>query len=97
YGSPHWSRDGSAIYATRQKLVAPGGASIQEAVKIPLAGGPIEAMTALGRNVADVREGDDGRLYWSEATGHSMRLVRAPLADLAKVERLPLPVMSQFQ
>jgi len=47
--------------------------------------------------VADVREGADAMLYWGEsAPGHAMRLLRAPLADLARADRLPLPPVSHY-
>jgi Tol biopolymer transport system component/DNA-binding winged helix-turn-helix (wHTH) protein len=97
YGSPHWSRDGRSIYATRQKLIAPGGAPIQEAVRIAVDGGAVELLSSLGQKVGDVMEGDDGRLYWGEVATNSMRVSRAPLGELKRAERLPLPLVSLFQ
>lgn len=97
YMRPHWSGDGRAVLAVRITAGA-AGASIQEAVRLPAAGGRAEVLTALGQSVNDVRESRDGRwLYWGEASGHAMRLLRAPAADPARSERLPLPLVSQYQ
>ena len=97
YGSPHWSRDGRFVYATRQTQPGGGAAPIDEAVRIPAGGGPAEVLAALGRKVGDLAEGEDGKLYWGELSGHAMRLARAPVADLARAERLPLPLVNQFK
>jgi DNA-binding winged helix-turn-helix (wHTH) protein/dipeptidyl aminopeptidase/acylaminoacyl peptidase len=96
YGSPHWSADGRSVYAVRM-LSASGNTSVQEAVRIPADGGPAEVLAPLGHSINDVREGDDGKLYWAELAGHAMRLLRAPLDNLAQSERLPLPLVSQYQ
>ena len=45
----------------------------------------------------DVREGGDGKLYWGELSAHAMRLMRAPLGDLAHPERLPTPLVTNYQ
>jgi hypothetical protein len=96
YSSPHWSRDGRSVYAVRT-WAATGNASVQEAVRIPAEGGTAEVLATLGHAANDVREGADGKLYWGELAGHAMRLLRAPLDDLAHSERLPLPLVSQYQ
>ena len=93
---PHWSPDGRFVYGVRT-IAAAGSASPSEAVRFPAAGGPVEVLAALGRSVGDVREGPGGILYWGEAADHALRLMRAPLADLAHPERLPLPLVSQDQ
>jgi DNA-binding winged helix-turn-helix (wHTH) protein len=96
YLRPHWSPDGRSIYAVRT-LAAAGSASPSEAVRVAATGGPAEVLAALGRSVGDVREGPGGMLYWGEAADHALRLMRAPLADLAHPERLPLPLVSHYQ
>ena len=96
YGSPHWSADGRSVYAVRM-LTAAANTSVQEAVRIPAEGGPAEVLAPLGHSINDVREGDDGKLYWAELSDHAMRLLRAPLANLGQAERLPLPLVSQYQ
>ena len=95
YLRPHWSADGRSIYAIRTALAL--GAGQQEAVRIPVDGGPAEILAQLGHAVNDVRDGGDGRLYWGELSAHAMRLMRAPLGDLAHAERLPTPVVSNYQ
>lgn len=95
YLRPHWSADGRSVYAIRSSLAL--GAGQQEAVRIPVAGGPAEILAPLGHAVNDVREGGDGKLYWGELSAHAMRLMRAPLDDLAHPERLPTPLVSNYQ
>jgi dipeptidyl aminopeptidase/acylaminoacyl peptidase len=95
YLRPHWSSDGRSIYAIRSALSL--GAGVQEAVRIPVDGGPAEILAPLGHTVNDVREGGDGKLYWGELSSHAMRLMRAPLGDLAHPERLPTPLVSNYQ
>lgn len=95
YLRPHWSDDGRQVYAIRSTADR-GGAAVQEAVRIPADGGPGEVLATLGRAVNDVREGGDGNLYWGEISGNAMRLMRAPVGDLARGERLPLPMVSQY-
>jgi len=94
YLRPHWSADGRSIYAVRTGNLP---AMAQEAVRIPSGGGTAEVLTGVGHAAIDVREGGDGKLYWGELAGNAMRLVRAPLAALDQVERLPLPLVSQYQ
>lgn len=96
YLRPHWAADGRSVYAVRTSLGLTG-ASAQEAVRLPIDGGPAEVLAPLGRAVNDVRDGGDGKLYWGELSAHAMRLMRAPLGDLAHPERLPMPLVSQYQ
>ncbi len=96
YMRPHWSADGRWVYAVRT-TANPGGIAIQEGIRIPAEGGTAEVLANLGRAVNDVRDGGDGNLYWGELSGNVMRLMRAPLTQLDKGERLPLPLMSQYQ
>jgi len=95
YAGPHWSADGKALYAVRTQSAA-GNAASSEGVRIPLDGAPVQVLP-LGSAVKDVREGGDGMLYWGEAAGHAMRLMRAPLADPSRWERLALPLVSHYQ
>jgi DNA-binding winged helix-turn-helix (wHTH) protein/Tol biopolymer transport system component len=95
YLRPHWSTDGRAVYAVRTSLDLAAGA--QEAVRIPLDGKPIEVLVPLGHSVNDVRDGADGKVYWGELSAHAMRLMRAPANELAHPERLPLPLVTQYQ
>lgn len=93
YLRPHWSSDGRSILATRAPA---SGAPGQEAVRVPADGGTPQVLAGPGREVIDVREGGDGRLYWGELSGYAMRLMRAPLAGGAP-ERLALPLVAQYQ
>jgi hypothetical protein len=95
YSRPHWSIDGRSVYAVRT-VAAAGNLAYSEAVRIAAEGGTVETLP-LGRSVKDVREGGDGMLYWGETAGHAMRLLRAPLGDLARPERLPVPLVSHYQ
>jgi hypothetical protein len=96
YLRPHWSADGRSVYAIRHQQLADGSAN-QAAVRIHADGGPAEVLAALGQGVNDVREGGDGKLYWGEISGPAMRLLRAPIGELAQAERLPWPLVSQYQ
>jgi dipeptidyl aminopeptidase/acylaminoacyl peptidase len=95
YIRPRWSADGRSLYAIR----SPVGALVSsQAVRLDLERGTSEVLEALGRAVADVRESADGQwLYFGETSGHAMRLMRAPLAHLARAERLPVPMAAEFQ
>jgi hypothetical protein len=95
YMRPHWTADGRAIHAVRFTLRA-RGEPVRESVRIPLDGGAAEVLTLPGP-VNDVRESRDGRwLYWGVLEGDAMRLWRAPRGDPARAERLPLPVVAQY-
>jgi DNA-binding winged helix-turn-helix (wHTH) protein/Tol biopolymer transport system component len=96
YMRPHWSPDGRFVYAVRTGVQGKGTAP-QEAVRIPVDGGAAELLASLGSAVNDVRETHDGRaLVWAELSGHAMRLMRAPVEAPARAERLPWPLVSQF-
>jgi hypothetical protein len=93
---PHWSADGRSVLAVR--IGTRDAAAVQEAVRIDVASGRVEALRALGTQVSDVQETRDGRwLLWGEPAGHAMRLLRAPLGEPARAERLPLPLVAQHQ
>lgn len=95
YMRPHWSADGRFVYAVRGGVQGRG--TRQEGVRIPADGGPPEVLATLGAAVNDVRETRDGRwLLWAELSGYAMRLMRSPIDDPAKSERLPWPLVSQF-
>jgi len=97
YFRPHWSADGRFVYAIRT-AVQRAGPPRQEAVRIAADGGALHVLNTLGGTVNDVRETADGRfLLWGELSGYSMRLLRAPISDPTRVERLPWPLVSQFQ
>ena len=96
YLRPHWSVDGRSIHAVRTTTDA-GGADVHEGVRIPLDGSPMEVLASLGRAVADVREGADGHLYWGERAANAIRLMRAPVGELARTERLPFPLAANYQ
>ena len=96
YMRPHWSADGRFVYAVRSGVRA-RGTPPQEGVRIPADGGSPELLAALGTAVNDVRETRDGRaLFWGELSGHAMRLMRAPIEAPERSERLPWPLVSQF-
>jgi Tol biopolymer transport system component/DNA-binding winged helix-turn-helix (wHTH) protein len=97
YATPHWSRDGRYVYAARYVLRKPAGTTLDQVVRIPAGGGPAEQLAALGDRVDDVLVAEDGRVYFAERDGHAMRLSRAPLGDLSRIERLPLPVVSRYR
>ncbi|APV49675.1 hypothetical protein BWI17_08280 [Betaproteobacteria bacterium GR16-43] len=93
---PHWSADGQALHAVR----IPIGPlrTRQQAVRIEPGSGKYEVLEALGTEVIDVRESRDGKwIYLGESAGSAMRLVRAKASNLREVERLPLPLVSEYQ
>jgi hypothetical protein len=95
FAQPHWSHDGRALYAVRGSVDATD--TTQRAVRIDLQSGRIDVLAAMGDQVGDVRETDDGQsLYFGVASGPLMQLWRAPLAEPAKRERLPLPLVDAF-
>jgi DNA-binding winged helix-turn-helix (wHTH) protein/Tol biopolymer transport system component len=97
YMRPHWSADGRSVYAVRTAVQGKGTVP-QEGVRIPADGGPVELLVALGSAVNDVRETGDGRaFFWADISGgHAMRLMRAPIDAPARSERMPWPLVSQF-
>ena len=95
YSRPHWSADGSTVYATRAAVGGRAPAA-QEAVRIPASGGAIEVLS-LGGTAVDVRESRDGRwLYWAVPAGNALTLWRAPRNQPSASQRLPLPPVSHF-
>ncbi|MFO1322919.1 MAG: winged helix-turn-helix domain-containing protein [Burkholderiales bacterium] len=96
YLRPHWSLDGTAIYAVRSSRRDDGG-RVQQAIRVALADGQAQVLTALGDAVFDVREADGGRsLIVGEITGNAARVLRVPAAGGA-AERLPLPLAGEYQ
>jgi DNA-binding winged helix-turn-helix (wHTH) protein/Tol biopolymer transport system component len=96
YTRPRWSSDGATVLAVRTTQDGNGRAT-QQAVRVAAGGGPVQVLAELGTAVTDVRETRDGRhLVWGEASGHAMRLLRAPAASPGRSERLPLPLVSHF-
>ncbi len=95
YVNAHWSHDGRKLYSMRIGATPPHA---QSAVRIDVATGATERLDALGTEVFDVFPDRSGRyLYYSiAAAGQAMQLMRAPLADLARQERLPLPLAGSF-
>jgi DNA-binding winged helix-turn-helix (wHTH) protein/Tol biopolymer transport system component len=95
YSRPHWSADGSAVYATRVAVGGRGPAA-SEAVRIPASGGPIEVLAATGA-AADIRESRDGKwLYSAVPAANALSLWRAPRGQPGASQRLPLPPVSHF-
>jgi Tol biopolymer transport system component/DNA-binding winged helix-turn-helix (wHTH) protein len=94
YVNAHWSHDGRKLYSMRIGAAPPHA---QSAVRIDVATGATERLDALGTEVSDIFPDRDGRyLYYSTAAGPAMQLMRAPLADLNRQEKLPLPLGSSF-
>ena len=97
YMRPHWSADGKSIHAVRVDRRA-GAPTVQQGLRILYPSGAVEVLTALGNEVVDVRDTDGGRaLIVGETTGSAVRVLRAPRDDLAARERLPLPLVSEYQ
>jgi DNA-binding winged helix-turn-helix (wHTH) protein/Tol biopolymer transport system component len=92
---PHWSFDGRALYAVRQKLGpidAPTGA-----VRIDPETGAVHSLDALGAWVTDVRDTADGRmLYFGVQEGQVMQMWRAPVDAPARREALALPKVMDY-
>ena len=95
YINAHWSHDGRKLYSMRIGAAPPHA---QSAVRIDVATGATERLDALGTEVFDVFPDHAGRyLYYSiAAVGQTMQLMRAPLDDLTRQERLPLPLAGSF-
>lgn len=97
YIRPHWSHDGRALYAVRIPAAA-ARPSPQHAVRITVADGRVEVLGQLGASISSVVPSADGRwLYAGEIAGEAARLVRAPVANPAGLERLALPPVAEFQ
>ncbi|HSU44166.1 MAG TPA: LpqB family beta-propeller domain-containing protein [Casimicrobiaceae bacterium] len=95
FAQPHWSHDGRALYAVRGSADATD--PIQQAVTIDPQSGRVDVLAALGDRVSEVRDTDDGEtLYFGVVSGPVMQLWRAPAAQPAQRERLPLPLVDAF-
>jgi DNA-binding winged helix-turn-helix (wHTH) protein len=96
YLRPHWSHDGTAIYAIRASRREDGG-RVQQAIRIGVADGKVEVLARLGDSVFDVRQTSDGKQWIvGELTGNTARLLRHDRLD-APGQRLPLPLASEYQ
>ena len=96
YMRPHWSHDGRAIHAIRASR-REDGTRVQQAIRIAVASGAVDVLSALGDDVFDVREADGGRaLIVGEVAGNAARLLRKA-APGAPAERLPLPLVGNYQ
>ncbi len=94
---PHWSHDGRHLYAVRIPVGAMRPA-VQNAVRVSVPGGQVEVLEHLGAAVNAVRPSPDGKwLYVGELSGNAMHLSRARTDSPAAPERLPLPLVGEFQ
>ena len=92
---PHWSHDGRALYAVRAKAGEASGPS--QAVRIDPQDGRVEIIEALGDDVSEVRESDDGSmLYFGVQSGPLMQLFGAPTTAPEQRSLLPLPLVEAF-
>jgi hypothetical protein len=72
--------------------------AVQNAVRVSVPDGKVEVLEHLGTAVNSVRPSPDGQwLYVGELTGNAMRMSRARIDSKAPPERLPLPVVGEFQ
>jgi len=97
YLRPHWSSDGRAIHAIRAGRRA-DGTNVQQAIRIAWPGGTVEVLEALGDSVFDVREEESGGTWIvGEQSANAVRLLRADPRSPANTERLPLPLVGEYQ
>lgn len=94
YMRPHWTADGSAIFAVRIALSA-SRPSQQQAIRIDAASGKHEVMTALGNAVNAVFPLSNGDLLIGEVTDYAMRLIRYDPSG-RRGTRLALPLVAEF-
>lgn len=94
YVNAHWSPDGRALYAVRLDGNPPHALS---AVRFDIASGATTVLAAVGPQIDEIYADARGRdLYFAVLDGQAMRLLRAPLADLAAQEPLPFPLVTTF-
>jgi Tol biopolymer transport system component/DNA-binding winged helix-turn-helix (wHTH) protein len=94
YVNAHWSSDGRALYAVRLDGNPPHALS---AVRFDIASGATTVLGELGPQIDEIYADARGRdLYFAVLDGQAMRLLRAPLADLAAQETLPFPLVGTF-
>lgn len=97
YIRPHWSHDGRHLYAVRIPVGVMRPA-VQHGVRVAVPGGQVEVLEHLGTAVNSVRPSPDGQwLYVGEISGNAMHVSRAKVGATAAPERLPLPVVGEFQ
>lgn len=90
---PRWSIDGKHLFAVRSPIGA-HHVETNEAIRIDLATGNAEVLSALGKQVVDVRELPDRSLLVAESANNALRLHH--YVDGRSV-RLPFPLVSEFQ
>ena len=94
---PHWSHDGKHLYAVRIPVGAMRPA-VQNAVRVSVPDGKVEVLEHLGPAVNAVRPSPDGQwLYVGELSGNAMHITRARTGSTTTPERLPLPLVGEFQ
>jgi DNA-binding winged helix-turn-helix (wHTH) protein/Tol biopolymer transport system component len=97
YIRPAFGADGRSLLAVRIALGA-SPSPVQHAVRIALPSGAVTVLEGMGAAVNAVRESHDGLwLFAGELSGHAMRLLRAGTATASNPERLPLPLVTEFQ
>jgi DNA-binding winged helix-turn-helix (wHTH) protein/Tol biopolymer transport system component len=90
-----WAPDGSALYAVRDVVGSKDGTF---AVKIDVATGAVQTLAALGNAVTMIYPSADGStLFAGRRDGDAMRIVRAPIDDLAAATTLALPAVASFR
>ncbi len=94
YVNAHWSHDGRMLYSMRLGADPPHPLSV---VRIDAETGATEPLAALGSDVYEVIPDRAGHyLYWVVGVDPAMRLMRAPLDNLAAQQRLPLPLVDSY-
>lgn len=95
YIQPHWSADGTDVYAVQIAMTTAKPAA-QQAVRINVATGKVDTLIHLGSQVNSVVPLSNGReLIYGEIADHSMRLYRTDIAG-GPPKRLSLPNVSTF-
>ncbi|MBL8524384.1 MAG: PD40 domain-containing protein [Betaproteobacteria bacterium] len=94
YIRPHWSPDGSTIFAVRIALSA-SRPSQQQAIRIDAASGKHEVMTSLGNAINAVFPLSNGDLLIGEISEYAMRLIRYDSSG-RQGTRLALPLVAEF-
>ena len=93
YMRPKWSADGKVLYAIAMPIGASGP---NKAVAIDPGTGRVFTLPLPIERVWDVSPAGADTLIVAESLGHAARLFRASTSSPERIERLPLPVVSQF-
>lgn len=94
YVNAHWTPDGRFLYAVRLDANPPHALS---AVRYDVATGATEALPAFGSDIDEIFVDATGReLYFAVLDGQAMRLMRAPVANPAAQEPLPVPLAASY-